>query len=175
MNCTYGKSLCNISSPKCHKPVLILAISWVCSIVVGAYLAFSAQDLSSSLMHAVLINRVSIVGLATILFFPFILSALAAYFSLSELIYVIAAVKGVCLGFTTTTLLFCYADAAWLVYGLACFSSSFTLIPLLHFWIRYLTGAVRSLWSDTYRYFIYAAAVGVVEYLYLSPLISDVI
>ena len=175
MNCTYGKSLCNISSPKCHKPVLILAISWVCSIVVGAYLAFSAQDLSSSLMHAVLINRVSIVGLATILFFPFILSALAAYFSLPELIYVIAVVKGVCLGFTTITLLLYYTGAAWLVHSLACFSSSFALMPLFLCWIRCLTRSGKSLLRDTYRYLIYSVVIGLVDYLYVSPLVCNVI
>ena len=174
MNCTRGKLLCNISVLRCRKPILLLTTYWVCSVVAGAYLAYSLQDFFP-LMHAVLKNRVSIVGVATTAFLPFILSALAAYFSLPELVYVIAAIKGVCLGFTSISLLICYADAAWLVYCLACFSSSFTLIPLFLFWIRYLAGSGKSMWCNVYRYFLYAIAIGAIDYLYVSPLISNVI
>lgn len=170
-----GKIFNVIPNLKCRKTVFFLAVYWICSIVAGAYLAHLIQDISISLMHASMVNRVSIVGLATVLLPPFILSAVAVYFSLPKLIYFCVVVKGICLGFNTYTLLVCYTDAAWLMYCLIFFSNVFLMIPLFLYWIRCLEGSCVNVWRNTFRCLIYVSCIGAIDYFAISPLISNVI
>lgn len=155
--------------------LFVLAFCWIFALGLGYILACSTQEITPSLMHRIVREPVSIVGLAGMLFLPVILSAIAARFSMSWLMFLIAMLKGVCYGFCTYQLLIAYCDAAWLFRFLLMFSDSCMLIPLFAFWIRHLNGSNLYLRRDTIVLLLVSFAVGCIDYLAVSPFVLRLI
>ena len=151
------------------KSVFFLAFFWIFGILSGYHLWPVFQEHSSALMIAAVASRVSIVGLLFVILVPGLLSATSVHFSKSWIIYLIACVKGTCFGFSVHALLYNYGSAAWLFYILVLFSDICMLIPLFLFWIRHVNGAKQRMSRDLLWYTVFAAIIGSIDYLWISP------
>ena len=95
-------------------PVVILASAWVCGLLAGTYIAFSADDSFFSLMRPVPAEPVSIMSLLTVQLLPVFLSAIAVMISIHWLFYFLAFEEGFLLSFVGIGVALSFGSAGWL-------------------------------------------------------------
>lgn len=95
-------------------PVVILASAWVCGLLAGTYIAFSADDSFFSLMRPVPAEPVSIMSLLTAQLLPVFLSAIAVMISIHWLFYFLAFGEGFLLSFVGIGVALGFGSAGWL-------------------------------------------------------------
>lgn len=159
----------DVSNSRCRSSVWFLAFSWICGISAGLFLASCMHCDSASLMRALILERVSIVGLLIVLLLPYVLSVAAFYFSARALIYLIAAGKGICFSFCIYLLMAQFSTAGWLLCRLLFFSDFAILVPMFLFWIRCLNCDQQSLTRDSLRYLIVALGAWIMDCCFISP------
>lgn len=150
----------------------LLALSFVLGLVLGALLFLSAENDSTSLMRMAKNGPVSIVGLLSVSFLPFLISAFAVYVSQPWLLPVIALCKGASFSLVSLGVTAAYGSAGWLMRLLLMFSDLCALPLLLFFWLRYISGERRfTAWSAC-RYLAALLTVGSIDYCLISPFLA---
>ena len=148
----------------------LLAACFSGGLLAGLYL-YSHITYTSSLMCMLPTERVSIVGLLTVLFLPLLISSLAALFSIKSIILLVAFFKGLTFCCCSAHIIAAFGDAGWLLRWLLMFSDSLMLIPLVWFWNRNIFGSCKSFWFDITVCSIIGVAVGIVDLVFISPLL----
>lgn len=149
--------------------IVILAFLWILGLVCGLYIVSAAGDSISSLMGAICYNRVSIVGLAAVLFLPLVITAIAAYFSAPALIYIFCSFKALCVGCCLYGVVLVFGYSAWLIRLLLFFSDSIIAVLILWLWYRYLYLVRDTVWRDLTICAAVAGAIGIIDYFLVSP------
>lgn len=152
--------------------VLLLAFSWILGFVFGMLYAHAAGDIVSALMRTAVCSRVSIVGLLASVFFPLIISAIAAYFSVPAVFISVAFLRAFSYGFCLWGVSAAYGSAGWLIRLLLLFSDSCTAVSLLWFCVRHLSGDRNSLKKDFVVCTVMASFVCCVDYFFVSPFLA---
>lgn len=154
--------------------IWILAFVWISGLICGVmYAAYDATIIS--LMRMVCFNCVSIVGLATILILPLLISAVAVYFSKPAVIYLLSAFKAFSSGYCIYGTLAVYGSAGWLIRLLLLFSDTCITVVLMWFWIRHISGSKRALTADTAVCTVLAGLIGIIDYTVVSPFLVTLV
>lgn len=152
---------------------MILIIFWCIGFAGGTVAAAGAGNLTS-LMRACCDSSVSIVGLFLVPFFPFLISAVAVYFSLPWLLCLTALCKMFSFGFCTCAVAVGFAEAGWLICLLLLFTDLCTLPVLCWFQFRHSAGGRRILWKDVLCPIVWFLAVCAVDRIWIVPLLIDI-
>ena len=150
-------------------PLIALACCLVCGILLGQYYASCCDQTYYLLMRMAPSCRVSIVGLLSVTFLPFLISAFAVCFSHPELMLPICFCKGFlfsCCAFVVASV---FGSAGWLISFMLQFSDACTLPLLCLFWIRHLSGGNDSISTDILLCAALVLIVGVFDYCVISP------
>lgn len=148
---------------------LLLASFWCAGLFFGIYGYLTAGTPFLSWMRGVVPGSVSIVGLLGITVFPFLISALAVFFSTPWLLLLVCFCKAFLFSFVSLGIWQAFGSAGWLARLLWMFSDCIG-IPLLYgFWLRHLSGdrAVGGL--ETGCYLAAFVLLGSVDYRIISP------
>lgn len=162
-----------LSNHRCKSRVMLLAFLWISGLLCGTLFVLAAEDPFSSLMRTVAFNRVSIAGLAAVLVFPLIVSAVAVYMAVPTFILPICFVKAFCYGSSMFGASAAFGSAGWLMRLLLLFSDSCMMVPLLWFWCRHLTGRRDSLKRDLAVCAVFAVFIGIIDYFLVSPYLAE--
>lgn len=152
---------------------LFLAFGWFFGIVFGVSLSRYGGDISASLMRTALHSPASIVSLASVTLFPFLISAFAVFISQHWLLPLIAAFKGICFSSLLCAIMQAYASAAWLMYPLIAFSQVATVPLLWLFWLRYC-GRERAFSRATLAYFLAVLGIVCIDVWVISPFLAQI-
>ena len=147
---------------------LILAFFWLLGLLSGGYLFHRADDSFVSMMCSAVDRRVSIVGLASVIFLPFLFSAFAVYLRHPRLLWLVAFGKALCFSYTALAVLSGYGCAAWLALPLLMFSDIGSIPLLWLFWLGSREGSDAPT-GRTIRLFFAAGCIGCVDYFIVSP------
>lgn len=139
---------------------VFLAVFWMLGLFFGFRMFLRADAAFLSLMCRVRCHRVSIIGMAGVLFLPFLLSAFAVSLRQHWLLPVIAFVRAACLAFIALGIVNVY-PGGWLAVLLLQFGSLVGDVILWVFWLR--PGSSNGI------YFLALAAIGCVDCFFLSP------
>lgn len=148
---------------------LFLAIFWILGLLTGSFFAFKAPSAYTSLLRMITTERVSIIGLGLILFFPLIISAIVVHFSVPLLLLPLAFFKAFFFSFFSYGFVLAFGNAGWLVRWLFVFSDSCMIIPLLWLWFRNISGNRGTLKNDLVLCSVFAAFFGCIDYFTISP------
>lgn len=149
-------------------------VCWFLGILFGVSLFSLYREKILPLMCSAVLSPVSIVALVVSLFFPLLISFIFVVFRCPFLFCVFALGKGFALGFILSCLCNWFADAYYLVAVLFLFSDICMLWPTLCIWsFGWKTGTLIG-HKCVVQYFLIALSVGLVDYLFISPLLIRV-
>ena len=154
---------------------VFLAFFWFFGLVAGVLTALSASDLLSASMRTAVFSRVSILGLASAVFLPFLFSAFAVYIQCPFLLLPIAFAKAFLFSYLGLGVIEAFGSAGWLIRVLLMFSDIVLLPVLFWFWIRYISGDSRYGSRATAVCISVAALVGSIDYCVISPFMANLI
>lgn len=170
MHCSFPQKLIVCVRRSCKA---ILVLFWYIGFCGGALAAAAAGNLTS-LMRAYCDSSVSIVGLLIVPFFPFLLSAVAVYFSCTWLLYSTALGKMFCFGFCACAVSGTFGNAGWLICLLLLFTDFFTMPVLCWFQLRYTDTNKKKFWTDVFICVFWFAAVCIADRIWIMPLLRDI-
>ena len=156
-------------------PFVALACCFCSGIFLGHYYASGGNQTYFLLMRMAPSCPVSIVGLISVTFLPFLISAFAVYFSHHELLLPVCFCKAfsfACCAITATRV---FGSAGWLVRLLLQFTDICTLPLLCWFWIRHARGEHEKLWMDIILCGVLVMVIGVVDYCVIAPYLVSLI
>ena len=151
-----------------------LILCWLIGIWSGVLVAAGADDIVS-LMRACCYASVSIVGLLFIPLFPFLISAVAVYFSLPRLLCFTAFMKSFFFGFCTCVVFKGFGTAGWLVWPMLQFTDLLTLPVLCRFQLRHFGVRSTGFCRDGIAATLWFLAVAAADWLWVAPLLRDII
>lgn len=152
---------------------MILILIWCIGFTGGAVVAADAGNLTS-LMRACCESGVSIVSLTLVPLFPFLLSAVAVYFSCHWLLYLTALAKMFSFGFCACAVTGAFGGAGWLIRSLLLFTDFCTVPVLCWFQLRYLSLCRRRFWADTFGCIFWFLGVCAVDRIWIVPLLRGI-
>ena len=161
-----------ISARRRHSP-LFLALFYLAGILFGILGGFHSGAFFLPLMHSFHADSVSIVSLICLNFSPFLLSALAVFLSVPNLLLPISFGRGFLYAFVSMGVASWFGSAGWLVRFLLLFSDTLSMPLLYCFWQRHIS-CDRPL--DLWEVFLYFSLVSLIECAYfqvISPLWTD--
>lgn len=121
--------------------VSVLAIVCLASLVLGTFLGIVSNDSYFLLMRMAASCRVSIVGLISTSFLPFLFSAFAVYIGKQKLIYLVVFLRMLLFAWGAVGTAVAFQTAGWLVHFLLQFTDILLLPVLCWFSLRQLTEA----------------------------------
>lgn len=153
--------------------IVFLAFCFSMGLVFGT-LSFYRADLSSSLMHGAISGSVSIVHLLSVILLPFLLSALAVFFSKPKLIFAIAFLKAFNFAFISAGVFAAFGCGGWLVRWLLMFSDCLTMPLLWLYWLRNAFGCrAFRIWEVGTTAAAYCL-IGCLDYYFIMPLLLGI-
>lgn len=168
---SFPLKLMEVSRRSCK---LFLILCWLIGLWCGIFVAAGADNIVS-LMRACCDAGVSIVGLLFIPLFPFLISAVAVYFSLPWLLCLTAFFKSLLSVFCTCVIFRAFKGAGWLIWPMLQFTDLLTLPVLCRFQLRRIcsqrTGFIREV-AVSLGWFL---AVALTDWLWVAPLLRDII
>ena len=151
-----------------------LIFLWCIGFACGANLARRTGNFVS-LMRACCESRVSIVGLVTVPFLPFLFSAVAVYLSSLPLLYLTAFFKTFSFGFCIFAVTRSFGSAGWLIRFLLLFTDICTLPVLLRF--QYVQSRLgrKNFWRNSICCALYFVGVCLIDQIWIATLLRDII
>jgi hypothetical protein len=144
-----------------------LAFFFLAGLASGVYLYTHSNPLILPLMDRAADASVSIVGLASAVILPFLLSAFLVNLGWKQFLPLVAFGKAFCFAFVATGILSCHGAGGWIALPLLMFSDILS-IPVL--WLYWLQQRDRVRLSNfTMEYLVFFLLVGSVDYLIISP------
>ena len=150
----------------------VLAMCWICGLLLGVapYFFFSQEALS--LMHRTVSYSASIVGLLNAALLPFLLSAVFAAFSMPWAIGGICLVKAFLFSFVSLGILVSSDTGGWLLRYFLLFCDC-TALPLLYwYWLRSVSMPLGLYWLIiTGAVLVALVFVTVLDYRVIAPFV----
>lgn len=156
-------------------PLIALVVCFCSGMQLGRYYASCENETYFLLMRMAPMCPVSIVGLLSVTFLPFLLSAFAVYFSHAQFLLPICFAKAFlfsCCAYSATC---AFGSAGWLVRLFLQFTDIFTLPLLFWFWIRHKCAERNCFWQDIVLCGMFVTVVCVVDYCIVSPYLATLI
>lgn len=153
----------------------LLALSWHFGLLGGVLVTVNADPSLVTLMHTAVRCRVSIFGVLTVTFLPFLLSAFAVIFSSPWLIIPISFLKAFLFGYCASAVSVAFGSAGWLIQWLLLFSSCCSVPVLYWFWLRHITGTKEVIWSDLMICALIILLIASLDYRVISPFLVNLI
>lgn len=123
-----------------YRSILILIACWLFGLSLAIILASVFEESFLLLMRTAVSVRVSIVGLFTVSYLPFLFSAFAVYIRKPKLIMIVLFIKAFMFVFCGLSCVAAFPSAGWLVRILLQFSDFLLLPALCLFALRQITG-----------------------------------
>lgn len=145
-------------------------------LLCGIFLAVNSDPFISSMMRTAPFGSVSIVGLFTVLFLPFLLAAFAVFISSTWLLFPLCFVRLLSFAYSAKIAILAFGDAGWLVRWLLMFSSAMLLPLFVWFCMRHGDGEKReNLWMDFAICAVLILVIGSLDYHIISPFLVGLI
>ena len=147
-------------------PLLALSLGFALSLAV--FLASMLEESFLLLMRAAVSDRVSIVGLFTVSYLPFLLSAFAVYIRKPKLLFAVFITKAFMFVFCGLACVSAFPSGSWLIRALFQFSDLLLLPALCYFIVRHMTGC-GNLKRDFSLCTVLFIIAGSLDYCVVSP------
>ena len=171
MNRFYPQNLMGCRHCSCN---FLLIVCWCIGFIIGTFLAADAGPYFP-LMRMCCDSHVSIVNLLIVPCFPFIISAIAVYYSIKPLLYLCAFLKMFCLGFCLRVVISSFYGVGLLVCILLLFTDFFTVPVLCRFQCRWIIKSRSRFFCSILVCLMWFAGVCTVDYLWIMPLLREII
>ncbi len=153
---------------------IFLAFCWCAGLVLGCCLPQHLDRSYFSLMHKAVNRSVSIVGLFAVLL-PFLISAIAVYFSQTWLVFPICFIKAFSFAFVAACVTFAFGPSGWLVRVLLLFTDFLSAPVVLGYWLRLAKNPANKAFQDLAVCAAICAIFCSLDYFIVSPFLTGLI
>ncbi len=153
---------------------IFLAFCWCTGLFLGCYLPQYLDHSYFSLMHKAVNRSVSIVGLFAVLV-PFLISAIAVYFSQTWLIFPICFFKSFSFAFIAACVTIAFSSSGWLVRSLLLFTDILSAPVVLGYWLRLVKTPANKAFQDSAVCAAICAIFCSLDYFVVSPFLAGLI
>ena len=153
----------------------ILSAFWITGLLCGVASACYAGPPFLSLMRNAVFCSVSIICLLLTVFLPFLLSALAVFFSVPCFLYPIAFAKAFLLAFVSMGIFITFGSAGWLFRLLIGFGDIVSVPLLIWFWLRCLCADRKTCHFDFMITTSLIFLIICIDFRIISPFLADLI
>lgn len=153
---------------KKNRSILIIVLSLISGFTLAIVLASILEESFLFLMRTAASSRVSIVGLFSVSYLPFLFSAFAVYIRKPKLVLIVLIMKAFLFVFCGLSCIAAFPSGGWMIRALLQFSD-FLLLPVLcWFAVRHMTGhgSLNKDFSFCTALFVIA---GSLDYCVVSP------
>ena len=154
---------------------MFLAFSFFLGLVFGLFVFCCSGEPLYSMMRRCLFSSVSIVGFLSGATLPFLLSALAVFFSKPCLTYLISFVEAFLFCYVSLLIIFVFQPAGFFVRFLLLFGDFLSLPVLYFFWHRSLSENPIKDFSGIFLFLSTGCLIGCFDYCLISPFSTDLI
>ena len=154
---------------------IIFCFSWISGLICGCIIAVQVSDTYLLMMRRAVTSPVSIFGLLTVSFLPFLFITLSVYISRPKLIHCICFLKACSFMITGFSVITVFGSAGWLVQFLLQFTDLGALALLCWFACQHLDGSKNSLGAHITLCGTCVAGLVWIEYCYVSPFLAMLI
>lgn len=165
----------NRSQSWCKLSVFLLAMLWCLGLILGVVVSSSAGEAFSSLMRLAFRSPVSIVSLLIVTLLPFLLTAVAVFFSKTWLFFPICFLKAFSYGYAMHAIVLSYGTSGWLIQLILIILDSLAMTVLLWLWIRHIAGRQQTFRIDGAVCAAVLLATAFTEYYFVSPFLATLI
>lgn len=148
---------------------ILLMIAWVAGLLLGGVVAAVSQETLSEAFRTASLSGSTLSGIVLPSLLPFLLSALAVYFSAPKFLTFICGVKAFSFAFCGFGLCFVYGQCSWLIRLLLMFTDVFSLPILYFYWTRYSSGERRPSWITNICIFCILLVISSIDHCFISP------
>lgn len=153
-----------------YHPVCI-CISWVIGLISGYMVSNGVSSSLPYMMQSACSCSVSFGGFLAVLLLPFLIACLCYRLSIPVLIIPLLYLKGFSYAICSVSIFQVFHSASWLVQSLLLFSDHISIFLLMVFSVRHCSQSdLSALKRDGLIVFSVLLGVGVIDYLYISPL-----
>ena len=157
-----------LSFTKTYRSILLLILCLIFGISLAIILASGFEKSFLFLMRTAVSTRVSIVGLFTVSYLPFLFSAFAVYIHKPRLLLIVLIMKSFLFVFCGLSCIAVFPSSGWMIRALLQFSDFLLLPALCWFDVRHMTGH-----GSLQRDFSFCTALfliaGSLDYCVVSP------
>ena len=121
-----------------QNPPVFLGITWITGLLLGWFIATVLVDCLQKTSSWFLCGRKNMLSFLLPAFLPFLISALAVYFSAPGLLFAICATQAFLFGFYGFAVCFIFGQCSWLLRLLFMFTDICSAPILYLYWLRYL-------------------------------------
>lgn len=147
-----------------------LTFFFLSGLLLGAVLFYLSGSSLFSLMRSGFLSSVSIVSFLSCSFLPFLLSALAVFFSHPWLIILIAFVKAFLFSFVSLLTIFTFQPSGYFIRFILQIGDFISLPVLYFFWQYYLFGRNQIRWFEIVFFLSIGLLIGCFEFHVISSL-----
>ena len=155
-----------------RKQQLLLMMSWILGLGFGGLAFDYGKDHIVSLMPLVPSSQLSIVGLCTSAFVPYLFSVFAVYVSVPRMLIPICFGKAFLYAYVSCGVWAAFGQAGWLIHWLLLFVDTMSLPVLLLYWLRHISGTRGYRPGATASYFTALVTIVILGYGLIAPLLG---
>ncbi len=154
---------------------IAVAVLWTLGLLLGIICALNINESYLSLMRTAAACRVSIVGLFTSAYLPFLIVTFFAYIRKRCLVYFFSVCNVISFAFCAMSATLAFGNAGWLVQPLLQFSNVCLLPLYCWFVLKLATGNLTAIKRDFVLVSVVSAAVCGLDYCLVSPFLAKLI
>ena len=152
-----------------------LALCFTAGLLSGASVFYVAGPPLLPLMRGILKDSMSIIGLLSVTFLPFLVSAFAVYICEPWLLYCVCFTKGLVFSFCSAAIMMAFGSAGWLFRWLLMFSELISLPFLYWFWQRHISSERGFSIAEFLSILCWLTLIGSVDYCCVTPFLAVLI
>ncbi len=153
--------------------LVILAFFSFSGSLFGVLISYTSDSFLPHLMHRTIASPVTIVGLVSVTFFPFLITAIATFLSKTYLFFLLAFFKCFSFAFVRSCVYISFPQAGWLVGTLLLLSDSIVVMLLHWFWIRHLHSIRDTAIKDMIFCLAVTFAMCIIDYRWVLPFLMN--
>ena len=153
----------------------VLAFIWCFGLFLGTLFASQSDTPLSFMMRLAADSPVSVVTLMAGAVLPFLLTACAVWISKPQFILLICFLKGFIYAFCAHGSAMAFGAAFWIFRLLLLFTDHFTVVMLMWFWVRNISGFRDTAFRDLFISVLTVFAAGLVDICLISPFLALVL
>lgn len=154
---------------------ILLAFMWLSGLICGSLFAIKHDQSLESLMHAAFSGSVSIVGMLIVVFWPYLFSAFAVFYSVPKLVFLFAFTETFSFGYCIWGVCTVYGEAGWLVRWLLFFTACCSSPMLYWFLQRCICAGKQHIFRDLLICCMVLVVIVSLDYCVISPFAATLI
>ena len=151
-----------------HRIILLFAVC-ICGMIAGCWQSIAASDSVLLIYDHAIFTNASLLGLLLYSLIPFVLVHILLRWSYILVAYALLFFKMFLFGCCAYGLVIAFGQSGWLVRWLIMFSDSCTIILLIWYFARSISGTSDHAQSDHIICIVLSAMIVIFDYLIVSP------